>query len=384
MATLPAQTEILIIGGGPAGSTLAYCLARLGVEVLLLEKAKFPRRKTCGGGVNLRTLRLLPFDFGPVVEAWITGVSFTRRLETPFVRRYSMPLLATVRRELFDEFLVEQAVRAGARFVDGTPFLSLRQLDRTVEVETPAGICRARFVAAADGAQSAAARLLGLMQGNDRMLTIHSEVPASLFSWVEPDTAYIDWGSLKRSYAYLFPKKTFVSLGAGGFGAPPALLKEYQRAFLAAHWHKDNETRPFSTAGFLLPLRRKREAVQKGRCLLLGDAAGLVNPFTGEGIYSAVRSARIASHVLVDALQQDWNSLEPYQEELDRDLMPELEAARLLREIFNLRPSYFHRRICAHDHWWRALAKILQGERSFLDVKKKLGPLGTLLLRMSR
>jgi geranylgeranyl reductase family protein len=336
----------------------------LGIDVVLLDKAKFPRGKTCAGGINIRTLRLFPFDLGPVVEGVITAISFTRNFEDPILRRYSEPLMVTVRRENFDHFLAQQARQAGARFFDETQFLSLTEKSDSVQVETSAGACQAKFLLGADGAQSAVARKLDLMKEPSHILAV----------------IQIDWGSLKRSYAYLFPKKNFLSLGAGGFGIPAAKIKNYHGAFLAIRWQKEVNP-PFSAAGFLLPLRQKRRPIQKGRCLLLGDAAGLVDPFTGEGIYNAIRSAQLAAPVLAEALRNGWNSLQPGQEAIDRQLMPELECSALFREIFNLCPSYFHRKITTHDRWWNAMAQILRGEKTFLDLKKKLGPLGSLLLR---
>ena len=382
-ASLPSKTDVLIVGGGPAGSTLAYSLARLGIDVLILEKAKFPRGKTCGGAVNVRAVRLLPFDLEPVVEGVIKGISFTRNLEEPISRRYAEPLMVTVRREYFDDFLVQQAKQAGARFFDETQFLSLQPKEDVVEVETSSGTILAKFVIGADGAQSAVAKKLDLMQKTAHMLAIHSEVPTSVLPWHEPDTIHIDWGSLRGTYAYLFPKKNSLSMGAGGIGVPAAKIKKYQRAFLVTRWQKEQDP-PFSTAGFLLPLRQKRRPIQKGRCLLLGDAAGLIDPLTGEGIYYAIRGAQLAAPALADALKSGGNSLAPCQQVIDRDLMPELECAVLVREIFNLRPSYFHHKMATSDRWWNAMAKILRGERTFVDVKKKLRLLGSVLLRIVR
>lgn len=381
--SLPKKTEVLIVGAGPAGSTLAYELARLGIEVLLLDKAKFPRGKTCAGGINVRTLRFLPFDLGPVVERVITGISFTRKLEKHFLRRYHEPLMVTVRREALDNFLTQKATQMGASFADGTQFLSLGQEDVNIQVETSAGTCCAQFVIGADGAQSIVAKNLDLMTEAPYILAIHSEVPTSLFPWGEPDLIHIDWGSLKRSYAYLLPRKDFFAMGAVGFKIPPPQIKNYQRAFGATQWQKE-ENPPFSAAGFLLPLRQKRRLIHQGRCLLLGDAAGLVDPFTGEGIFSAIRSAQLAAPLLAEAVKEGRDSLQSCQEAINRNLMPEIECSRLLREIFNLRPSFFHRKIATSDRWWVAMAQIMRGEKTFLDIKNKLGPLGNLLLRMAR
>ena len=381
--SLPLKTEILIIGAGPAGSTLAYQLARCGVDVVLLDKAKFPRGKTCGGGINVRTQKIIPFDISPVVEEVITGISFTCNFEEHFQRRYPEPLMVTVIRENFDHFLVKQAQEAGAKFFDGTPLLSLTPGDGSIEVETSGGICSAKYIIGADGAQSSVARKLGLMQEASHMLAMHSEVPTSLLPHWEQEVIHIDWGSLKRTYAYLFPKKNFLSVGAGGINIPIMKIKNYHRAFLATQWRKE-EALPFSTAGFMVPLRQKRSPIQERRCLLLGDAAGLADSFCGEGIYYAIRSAQIAALVLQEALKNGWNALNPYQEAVDGELMPELECSRLFRGLFNLRPSFFHQKIAESDRWWNALAKIMRGEKTFLDVKKKLRLLGSVLLRMAR
>jgi flavin-dependent dehydrogenase len=348
-----------------------------------LDKVKFPRGKTCGGGINVGTQKLIPFDLSPVIEGTITGISFTRKFEDPFTRRYAGPLLFMVRRESFDDFLVRKAEEAGVRFFDQNPFLSANQKGGAIDIETPLGTCSTSFVAGADGAQSSVAKKMGLVHSPTFMLAIHSEAPTSLMPDWEPDVIHIDWGSVKRCYAYMFPKKSSLAMGAGGANIMVSKIKNYHRAFLATRWKKE-EALPFGAAGFLIPLRKNRSPIHAGRCLLIGDAAGLADPFTGEGIFSAVKSAQIASSVLPEALKNRWDSLEPYQGAIERDLMPELECSRLFREFFNLRPSYYHRKIASRDHWWNAMAKIMRGEKTFLDIEKKLGPVGSLLLRLAR
>jgi geranylgeranyl reductase family protein len=381
--SFPKRTDVLVVGAGPAGSILAFHLAKSGLDVLLLDKAKFPRGKTCGGGVTVRTQKLIPFDFSPVIEGTITGISFTCQFEEPFTRRYPEPLMFTVQREHFDEFLVRRAEEAGARFFDQTPFLSLEPKDGFMEVQTAAGFCSATYIAGADGSQSAVARKTGLMKDPTHMLAIHSEAPTSLIPDWDPDLIHLDWGSVKRSYAYMFPKKYFLSTGALGIDIPAGKIKNYQRAFLATRAQKD-QALPFSAAGFMIPLRKKRSPIENGRCLLVGDAAGLADPFSGEGIFSAVRSAQIAASVLQEAVKDRWDSLKAYQEFIDREMMPGLECSRLSRELFNLRRFHYHRKIASQDRWWNAMAKIMRGEKTFLDVKKKLGPVGSLLARMAR
>jgi geranylgeranyl reductase family protein len=373
------ESEFIIVGAGPAGSTLAYELASQGRKVILLDKSKFPRRKTCAGGLNFRALRLLPFSCAGIVENYITGINFTHHLTSPVLRNHPEPFMVTVRRENFDHFLLQQAQKRGAIFLEQIQWHSLYQDALGVEIETSAGRLRAKFLIGADGAQSQVARKLGLQEGRTYILAFHSEIPSSIFPEQAKDIIHIDWGSLKRSYAYLFPKNNYLALGAGGYQIPPLQIRKYQRAFLFSHWRKEEDSIPFSATGFFLPLREKRNPIHKGRCLLIGDAAGLVDPFTGEGIYSAIRSAQISAPLLLEALQKNWSNLQPCQEALDHYLMPELESARLFREIFNLWPAFFHKRVMKKERWWEALVKILKGEKSFLDVRKKLGPWAPLL-----
>lgn len=373
------ESAIIIIGAGPAGSTLAYELASQGKEVILLDKAKFPRRKTCAGGLNLRALRLLPFSLDGVVENYITGINFTHHLVSPVIRNHPEPFMVTVRRENFDNFLVQQAQSKGAIFLEQIQWHSLYQDEIGVEIETSIGRLRGKFLIGADGARSQVARELGLQEGRTHILAFHSEIPSSLFPEQTPNIIHIDWGSVKRSYAYLFPKNNYLALGVGGYQISALELRKYQRAFLFSHWQKEEENIPFSATGFFLPLRKKRSPIYKGRCLLIGDAAGLVDPFTGEGIYSAIRSAQISAPFLVEGLQKNWSDLHPCQEAIDHYLMPELESARLFREIFNLWPSFFHKQVMQKDRWWVGMVKILKGEKSFTDVRKKLGLWGILL-----
>src|SRR3990172_6744762 len=113
--------DAIVAGAGPAGSTAARILARKGASVLLLERARFPRDKPCGGGVTLRAAACHELDLSPVVEQTITGARFSLRLGDAFDRRYEQPLTYMTQRCRLDAFLAEAAVKAGAAFQDGGP-----------------------------------------------------------------------------------------------------------------------------------------------------------------------------------------------------------------------------------------------------------------------
>src|SRR5438067_1531688 len=111
--------DAIVVGAGPAGSTTAYRLARAGARVCLVDRARFPRDKPCGGGLTLRAVKELPFSVAPVVEDTVDrlelGLGYRRR----FTRRSAEPLVLMTQRRRLDAFLVERAVEAGAEFRDG-------------------------------------------------------------------------------------------------------------------------------------------------------------------------------------------------------------------------------------------------------------------------
>src|SRR5436309_8622821 len=108
-----AAHDVAVIGAGPAGSTCAYRLARAGARVLLLDRARFPRDKPCGGGVTGRAARLLPFSIDPVVEHVVTAVDLRLRYGKTLARGDGRPLVYMTQRKRLDHFLVEKAVEAG-------------------------------------------------------------------------------------------------------------------------------------------------------------------------------------------------------------------------------------------------------------------------------
>ncbi|MFW6117951.1 MAG: NAD(P)/FAD-dependent oxidoreductase [Chloroflexota bacterium] len=126
--------DVIVVGAGPAGATLAYELVRRGIAVLVLEKEKFPRYKCCAGGVTSKAAKLLDFDISEVVEDVINEVSFTFNLDNHYPGQHSQPLIYTVMRDVFDHFLVMRAQQLGAVFMDGQKVTQVQVSGDWVEV----------------------------------------------------------------------------------------------------------------------------------------------------------------------------------------------------------------------------------------------------------
>src|SRR4029077_473987 len=119
-APIVERFDVIVAGAGPAGSVTAHLLARGGARTLLVDRARFPRVKPCGGGVTLRGARLLPCAIGPVVERQITTIGFRHRDLGAFAHGGLAPVVLMTQRTRLDAFLAEQAALAGAHFRDGT------------------------------------------------------------------------------------------------------------------------------------------------------------------------------------------------------------------------------------------------------------------------
>ena len=176
-ATEPSRThDVIVIGAGPSGSVLGYELAKVGLDVVILEKERIPRYKTCGGGVNVRTARLLDFDISAVTERTVTNGEVTYKLGSGFIKRYPEPLTYMVMRDRFDQYLSEKAADAGTAVVDGQKVTNIERINGHFSVTCQKEAFLGRIVVGADGANSVVARKLGLMKGAGLSVGLEAEV----------------------------------------------------------------------------------------------------------------------------------------------------------------------------------------------------------------
>jgi geranylgeranyl reductase family protein len=325
--------DAIVVGAGPAGSTAARELAASGARVLLLDRAAFPRYKACGGGIPRRTARILPFPIDAVVEDEVSLLDIAWRGRYRFVRDSGSPFAAMVMRDRFDALLLEHACRAGAAFRPATAVRSLQVGPSGVVVTGEDGFrAESTFLVAADGAHSPVGRMAGLGLDLAECAAYEVEVRAPApRRLANRATAFIELGYRPWGYAWVFPKASVLSVG---IVLPPdqsATMKAHVAAYLRRLGLEDA---PVDIArGHKIRFRRGGERVANDRVLLAGDAAGLADEFTQEGIFYAIESGRIAARSVLRALA-DETPLSAYERDLDRELMPELRAARLIAYMF--------------------------------------------------
>jgi geranylgeranyl reductase family protein len=365
--------DVIVVGAGPAGATLAYELSRQGMDVLVLEKERLPRYKACAGGITVKTASLLGFDFSSVTRDTVRGAKVAYGARRSFTKSYPQPLIHMVMRDEFDQLLVQRAREAGATLADNERVRQVKIAEQVVKVETANRVFTAQIVVGADGARSAVAADVGLMRDIDLGIGLEAEISVPGQRLVQWESLMgLDLGHMRGGYGWVFPKKDHLSVGVGSPLRQAKRLKSGYQAVLKSHGLNDcSATRIRS---HWLPVRRKGMAIQSGRCLLLGDAAGLVDPVTGEGIHNAVRSARIAAPVIEHYLQGNSANLKEYEAAVDKQIMPELRAARALARAFAWFPGLVFDAVESSDRLWNACCRLLRGEDTYVTLKRRLGP----------
>ena len=364
--------EVIVVGAGPGGTAAALALARAGVRTALVEKAVLPRHKTCGGGVTHKAAEALPVSLAPVIERTLYNVDYSWRMGQPYVVRSRTPLVYMVQRSRFDYYLAEQAARAGADLRDGTAVTAVESDGHGATVQTAHGALHSGYVIGADGATGRVARSVGLMGDRWALPAVESEVavePATMAYW--RDKIGLDLGTVPAAYGWVFPKADHLNIGV--VGAPlgedfGSRLKAYDARHTAAG--VPGITRVIRSRGYLLPCRRPGAPVQQGRVLLVGDAAGLVEAFSGEGIYWAIRSGQLAAQAII---QED---VPGYSPALDTLLMPNLLSARHWWGLYKLCPYLCYALPRHLPVFWNIVCQVVRGERHYTDIRRRLGPLG--------
>ncbi|MCP9926434.1 geranylgeranyl reductase family protein [Cyanobium sp. CH-040] len=408
-----ADYDLVVVGAGPAGAVAAATAARGGLRVALLEKRRLPRHKPCGGGMPVPVQREL---LGLVPEAvidtrvrcmrhsWCFREAVEAPIDPPGTPAARSRALWMVQRPRFDQALVQRAVAAGATLLESHAFKALQPTAAGVELRVDRGMAadrgaapatlRARHVIGADGAAGGVAASVGLRSSPRVALAIELEVP---HRWdpadplLRPDRLHLDYGVLRRGYAWVFPKADHLNIGAGVFHArhrdvrrdPGARqrIRAAIEAYAAALGVDPSRLAGLRAHAHPLPFWDGPEPLHSpdGRVLLVGDAAGLINPLFGDGLFHAIRSGRLAAEAL---LAGDPCS---HTARVHDELASDFEAARRLARIFYGLPGLTYRYGISRPASTAVAVRLLGGEIPFRGLgRRALRRIGRGLLGEAR
>jgi geranylgeranyl reductase family protein len=362
---LDDDADVIVVGAGPSGSTAAYYLAQAGLNVLLIEKSRFPRDKVCGDGLTPRAVRSLVAMGVDVSEeaGWLRNkglrvIAGGMRLELEWPELSSWPGYGLVRpRSSLDEQLARRAQAVGVRLLEGTTVTGpvLDENGRVAGVETTAEaeekskprsrsdntergrgatqVYRARVVVAADGNSSRLSVAMGLRKRDDRPMGVavrtYYTSPRDKDDYLESWLDLWDGDRLLPGYGWIFGMGDGTSnVGLGMLNTSDAfgktdyreLLKRWLRS-MPEEWGYVEENRTEPVRGAALPMGFNRTPQYYKGLLLAGDAAGMVNPFNGEGIAYAMESGELLARVVAQAMARPTRAetervLRSYPEEL--------------------------------------------------------------------
>jgi geranylgeranyl reductase family protein len=361
--------DCIIVGAGPAGTSAAYHLAKKGHSVLILEKASFPRNKPCGGGVSPAIAQWFDFDFSPVIDNTVNKVKYTWKMDDPVeVDLQGVQPMWMVKRDVFDNFLAQQAQDRGAQLKDNVEVIGVKSSGDRWQVNTTNGVFESRYLIAADGAKGPMANWLGFEESSKFVscsLEVTAQVPAD-----RKQVASFDFGSIKGGFLWSFPKSDGYSISGAfvkGKGKPQDLQKQIQNyaSFLGANTANSTYTES------AMNLWAENRVLHTNRALLAGEAAGMADPLTGEGIRPAIFTGLKAAEAIDAAIAGDANALAKYTQIIDEQWTSDLVWAGRLSGMFHQFPKIAYKVGVKRPSAAQLMGKILCGELRYSEVTDK-------------
>ena len=360
--------DVIVIGGGPAGSTAACELARRGLKVTVLEWRPTPGRKTCAGGLPPKAVGSLSAKVSDVVERSCSRVEFKFNGKNPFTLSFPRPVVHMVDRKRLDERLVETAKQAGAKVVRGQKVLEVCQGPSSLWVSTKSNRYQARAVVAADGAKGVGARLLGeqgVVNWNARQVRVW---PRACLMGKREDRLACDFGIARGGIAWVFPKLDYLDVGVCSQNPELDLKRSLHELLTAEGLVNERREAPRQHP---IPVWNGRRCFRRGAVLVAGDAAGLANPLTGAGIRRAAISGSMAAQSICAFMAGGGRcseDLAAYDRRIKAELLGELVKTSLIAKVFFRAPGLFYRAGVMNSKINPWVEQLLSGQKDYTGV----------------
>jgi geranylgeranyl reductase family protein len=322
--------DVIVIGSGPAGASAAIELAKKNINVLIIERRRLPRYKTCGGGVIFKANEYLDFSMNQISELnCFTAEINDFKSNLKFITKRENPMVQMVMRKDFDFYLVKKAEELGAKIFDSSEVEFVNCNSSKVEVQVGSQSFTAKFIIDASGATSNFRRAAGLGSKSKKIPALEYEVFVDADIYQKYSRAVrFDFGVVPNGYAWVFPKKKHLSIGVlsmkrNGLNLNASFLSYMKILGIEKNYKAERH-------GYVIPVYNKAAELYKNRVLLVGDAANLADPITGEGISSAILSGKLAAFSLIEANMNETGVGNIFNKKINEEIIKELKAAKFL------------------------------------------------------
>jgi geranylgeranyl reductase family protein len=329
--------DVIVVGGGPGGSTAARECAKKGLKTLIIDKEKFPREKLCGGAFSEHARLLLDYK----IPDWISKSDvFGARVffgQNEIVARKKDRIAVLLYREDLDSFMLDKAMEEGAEFKN-EKLLNLEVTFNFVKIFTNKNEYHCKFLIGADGANSRVSNFVrAKMKSDEYAIALAARIDKNFFD--EP-LIELYFGQVYMGYAWIFPLGDKTSVGVGALASKSSGIKNEFFKFLKTK----NVKEKINFKGHMIPAGGFDRELVSDRILLVGDAAGFVDSFYGEGIAFAIHSAKIASKVVSESLEKDTfskKSLSIYKSRCNHEFGTDLKYSLYFTKLMHKYPNIF-------------------------------------------
>jgi geranylgeranyl reductase family protein len=349
------KVDVAIIGSGPGGALAAYELADSGLDVLVLEKQRLPRVKPCGGLMPGVVKQLTDCPLDQLIDHRVSRIDFSHHFKQPHSSLLGKHEALLTHRAIFDAGILEFAAkksRGNLTIRDSVKLTDITERAGGITIHTGSEKIHARAVIAADGASSDTARHLGMQPPRKHPAAIDAEIEVSQAYYDQVcERLIFNYFYLPAGYGWIFPKSNRVlSCGVGSWGSARLPLKK-----IMANYISDSipagDIISMTQRGHPIPAYQGARTIASKRTCIVGDAAGLVDPVTGEGIRYALISGQLAAQTVEeyllnqDSTQPDGLDCRAYQQRIQDAVGSTLDAIYRYRVLpFQQAPEYYYRK----------------------------------------